>query len=308
MDAQLQQQQLLQQKQAQVAANTMAENQNQQQLQPINEPPVSNIRGTPLPKRKEENPSLLPGIPDPVFPKLADADLTDEISFFDKVKRMIAHKQTYNEFLKFIRLYSCDVIDKNTLVERVGGFIGGFPELFDWFKNFVGYDDTPLHIENIAIKKQQLDLNLCKSCGPSYRLLPKSQTYMPCSGRDEMCWEVLNDEWAGHPVWASEESGFIAHRKNQYEDIFFRIEEERHEYDFYMEANLRTIQTLETIANRIANMTPEEKSNFKLPPGLGHTSVTIYKKVIRKMKNGEELIENGIKFGEKWSKKLFTNH
>ncbi|GME92839.1 unnamed protein product [[Candida] boidinii] len=249
----------------------------------MNEPPVSNMRSTPMPKRKEENPSLLPGIPDPVFPKLADADLTDEISFFDKVKRMIAHKQTYNEFLKFIRLYSCDVIDKNTLVERVGGFIGGFPELFDWFKNFVGYDDTPLHIENIAIKKQQLDLNLCKSCGPSYRLLPKSQTYMPCSGRDEMCWEVLNDEWAGHPVWASEESGFIAHRKNQYEDIFFRIEEERHEYDFYMEANLRTIQTLETIANRIANMSPEEKASFKLPPGLGHTSVTIYKKVIRKV-------------------------
>lgn len=106
---------------------------------------------------------------------------------------------------------------------------------------------------------------------------------MPCSGRDEMCWEVLNDEWVGHPVWASEDSGFIAHRKNQYEETLFKIEEERHEYDFYIEANLRTIQTLETIANKIANMTPEEKATFKLPPGLGHTSVTIYKKVIRKV-------------------------
>ena len=59
---------------------------------------------------------------------------------------------------------------------------------------------------------------------------------MPCSGRDEMCWEVLNDEWVGHPTWASEDSGFIAHRKNQYEEILFKIEEERLEFDYYMES------------------------------------------------------------------------
>ncbi|KAH3661386.1 hypothetical protein OGAPHI_006793 [Ogataea philodendri] len=266
-----------------------------QMTQPYDEPPVSNLRATLQPRRrKDENPSLLPGVPEPVFPNTAESDLTDEITFFDKVKKTIANKQTYNEFLKFLRLYSSEVIDKDTLIEKVDGFLGGFPDLFDWFKSFVGWEEKPLHIENIAIKKQQLDLMMCKACGPSYRLLPKSQTFMPCSGRDEMCWEVLNDEWAGHPVWASEESGFIAHRKNQYEDILFRTEEERHEYDFYMEANLRTIQTLETIANRLANMTADEKAKFKLPPGLGHTSVTIYKKVIRKVYDkdkGFEVIE-----------------
>ncbi|KAG7882014.1 hypothetical protein KL935_001171 [Ogataea polymorpha] len=265
-----------------------------QMTQPYDEPPVSNIRASLQPRRKDENPSLLPGVPEPVYPNAVESDLTDEVTFFDKVKKAINNKQTYNEFLKFLRLYTSEVIDKDTLVEKAEGFIGGFPDLFDWFKSFVGWEEKPLHIENIAIKKQQLDLMMCKACGPSYRLLPKSQTYMPCSGRDEMCWEVLNDEWAGHPVWASEESGFIAHRKNQYEDILFRIEEERHEYDFYMEANLRTIQTLETIANRLANMTPDEKAKFKLPPGLGHTSVTIYKKVIRKVYDkdkGFEVIE-----------------
>ncbi|KAK6874702.1 Transcriptional regulatory protein SIN3 [Candida tropicalis] len=148
---------------------------------------------------------------------------------------------------------------------------------------FVGYEDKPQNIENITFKKHHLELSLCKAYGPSYRQLPKAETYMPCSGRDEMCWEVLNDEWVGHPTWASEDSGFIAHRKNQYEEILFKIEEERLEFDYYMESNLRTIQILETIANRIANMTPEQKANFKLPPGLGHNSMTIYKKVIRKI-------------------------
>ncbi|CAY70276.1 Component of the Sin3p-Rpd3p histone deacetylase complex [Komagataella phaffii GS115] len=254
----------------------------QQQLAQIGqtqEYPVSDLRGP-----VNTGPaSLLMGVPQPVSTGISDSNLSEEISFFDKVKKSISNKQTYNEFLKLINLYSQDIIDKDVLVAKVECFIGAFPELFSWFKTFVGYEEKSLHIENITFKKHQLELSLCKSCGPSYRLLPKAETYMPCSGRDDMCWEVLNDEWVGHPTWASEESGFVAHRKNQYEEVLFRIEEERHEYDYYMEANLRTIQTLETIANRIANMTPEEKAHFKLPPGLGHTSSTIYKKVIRKI-------------------------
>lgn len=261
--------------------------QKQGQLQPADEFPVSNLRGAPLEQQQlqqqNEKPALIAGVLEPVYPKTLDTDLSNELAFFDKVKKAIGNKQTYNEFLKLLKLFSSDVIDKSTLHDKARTMIGGFPELFEWFKNFIGWEEKPLRIENIAIKKQQLDLMMCKAAGPSYRQLPKSQTKMPCSGRDELCWSIFNDEWVGHPVWASEESGFIAHRKNQYEEMLFRIEDERHEYDYYMEANLRTIQTLETIANRIANMTPEEKSRFKLPIGLGHTSSTIYVKVIRKI-------------------------
>jgi paired amphipathic helix protein Sin3a len=116
----------------------------------------------------------------------------------------------------------------------------------------------------------------------------------PCSGRDEMCNEVLNDKWASHPTWASEDSGFVAHKKNQYEDILHRIEEERHDYDFNIEANLRTIQLLEPIAQRIAGMTQEEKNNFRVAPGLGGQSKTIYQRVIKKVwgkENGLEIID-----------------
>lgn len=232
------------------------------------------------------NPTLVPGIPEPVPPSanVPQSSLLEELGFFDKVKKAVGNKQTYNEFLKVLNLYSQDIIDKETLVARVDSFLGDkFPDLLNWFKQFVGYKEKSLHIEDITFKKHQLELSLCKTYGPSYRQLPKVETYMPCSGRDEMCWEVLNDEWVGHPTWASEDSGFISHRKNQYEEILFKIEEERLEFDYHMEANLRTIQTLETIANRIANMTPEQKASFKLPPGLGHSSQTIYKKVIRKI-------------------------
>lgn len=232
------------------------------------------------------NPTLVPGVPEPVPPSavVQSTSLLEELNFFDKVKRAIGNKQTYNEFLKILNLYSQDIIDKVTLVERVDSFLGdNHADLLNWFKQFVGFEEETQHIEDITFKKHQLELSLCKAYGPSYRQLPKVETYMPCSGRDEMCWEVLNDEWVGHPTWASEDSGFISHRKNQYEEILFKIEEERLEFDYHMEANLRTIQTLETIANRIANMSPEQKASFKLPPGLGNNSQTIYKKVIRKI-------------------------
>ena len=229
------------------------------------------------------DPSLVPVIPEPIEPMENEVSLVEETSFFDKAKKFIGNKQIYTEFLKILNLYSQDLLDRDELVEKVEYYLGGNKELFDWFKNFVGYEKKPKHIENIVHEKHRLDLDLCEACGPSYKKLPKADTFMPCSGRDEMCWEVLNDEWVGHPVWASEDSGFIAHRKNQYEETLFKIEEERHEYDFYIEANLRTIQTLETIANKIANMTPEEKATFKLPPGLGPVSYThldVYKRQV----------------------------
>lgn len=267
--------------------------QQQQQLQQQLQLQQQIIMEDQLPVRPEIDldPSIVPVVPEPTEPIEDNLTLMEETTFFEKAKKFIGNKQVYTEFLKVLNLFSQDIIDINELVDKVENFLGGQPDLFNWFKNFVGYQDKPKIIENIVHEKHKLDLDLCEAYGPSYKKLPKTDTYMPCSGRDDMCWQVLNDEWVGHPVWASEDSGFIAHRKNQYEETLFKIEEERHEYDYYIESNLRTIQTLETIANRIANMTPEEKKNFKLPPGLGHTSLTIYKKVIRKVYDKERGFE-----------------
>jgi paired amphipathic helix protein Sin3a len=105
----------------------------------------------------------------------------------------------------------------------------------------------------------------------------------PCSGRDEMCHSVLNDDWASHPTWASEDSGFVAHRKNQFEEGLHRIEEERHDYDFNIEANAKVIQLLEPIAQSLLTMDAVERENFRMPLGLGGQSQAIYKRVLKKI-------------------------
>ena len=65
---------------------------------------------------------------------------------------------------------------------------------------------------------------------------------------------MLNDEWISHPTWASEESGFIAHKKNQFEDTLHRSEEERHEYQTHIDAITSTIALLEPLQARIEEM------------------------------------------------------
>ena len=106
---------------------------------------------------------------------------------------------------------------------------------------------------------------------------------MTCSGRDEMCRSVLNDEWVSHPTWSSDDSGFLVQKKNVYEEALHRSEEERHEYDFHIEAIARTIAMLEPINNKISQLSVEERGNFKLKPNLGGSGKSIHQRVIKKI-------------------------
>lgn len=240
------------------------------------------------------SPGLVPSLPTPIAPTTS-AGTSEEVGFFDRAKKVISNKNAMNEFLKLCNLFSQDLIDNTTLVFRARSFIGGNPDLMKWFESFVGYDEHDILIENkVRIPPGRPSLSNCRALGPSYRMLPKREMAKPCSGRDELCNAVLNDEWASHPTWASEDSGFIAHRKNVHEEGLHRIEEERHDYDYNIEACARTIQLLEPIAQQLRRLSDVEQRTYQLPPGLGGQSETIYKRIIMKIYNrekGQEVIE-----------------
>jgi paired amphipathic helix protein Sin3a len=211
------------------------------------------------------------------------------VAFFDKVKKYLSNKQIFAEFLKLCNLYTQDLIDKAVLVHKVSNFIGQNAELIDFFKKFVEYRGPEEIIDNRPRPPTgKVSLSNCRGLGPSYRLLPKRERLRPCSGRDELCYSVLNDEWASHPTWASEDSGFVAHRKNQFEEGLHRIEEERHDYDFNIEANAKVIQLLEPIAHQILNLQPFEMANFRMPTGFGGQSQSIYKRIFKKIYGAEK--------------------
>lgn len=104
-----------------------------------------------------------------------------------------------------------------------------------------------------------------------------------------MCRAVLNDEWVSHV--SSEDVGFFTNPKNIYEEALHRSEEERHEYDFHIEAIVRTIAILEPINTKIVMLVPEERNNFKLKPNLGGSAKAIHHRVIKKIYGREAGLE-----------------
>lgn len=106
-----------------------------------------------------------------------------------------------------------------------------------------------------------------------------------------MCRTVLNDEWVSHPTFASEDSGFFTQKKNIYEEALHRSEEERHEYDFHIDAIARTITVLDPIDRKIAQMTNEERAAFKLKPNFGGTGKAIHQRIIKKIYGREAGLE-----------------
>lgn len=229
------------------------------------------------------SPSLVPSLPVPIPPTPLPST-SDDLAFFDRVKKYIANKQTFNEFLKLCNLFSQEVVDKNILVHKAATFIGSNQDLMAWFKKFIKYDgQDEIIVNEPRVGEDKVVLSNCRGLGPSYRLLPRVEKHRACSGRDELCHQVLNDDWASHPTWASEDSGFIAHRKNSFEESLHRTEEERHDYDFNVEACLRTIQLMEPIAQQLKLMSDEERAGFDLPRGMGGQSHTIYERVVKKV-------------------------
>jgi paired amphipathic helix protein Sin3a len=118
------------------------------------------------------SPTLTPAHPEPLPPTTNSGSATEELAFFDRVKKHIANKQTFNEFLKLCNLFSQDLIEKNILVEKMSSFIGEKTELMTWFKNFVGYEGKDEMIENRPRSNGRVSLSNCRALGPSYRLLP----------------------------------------------------------------------------------------------------------------------------------------
>lgn len=209
----------------------------------------------------------------------------DEAEFFEKVKNYINNKQIYGEFLKCLNLFSQDILRVQDLVHLVQGFLGSSPELFNWFKKYIGYKELasiPKKESKDGRNVPELNLNSCKRYG-SYRALPKKYPIAPCTGRTPLCHEVLNDSLVSCPSFNSEDSTFLCSKKNQYEEALFRCEDERYELDLLIDGNQAAIQVFEPIAHKLEVISPEEADSFSLSGNLGGTSEIIYNRAIKKV-------------------------
>lgn len=96
---------------------------------------------------------------------------------------------------------NCDVVPHNNCIlpqiayQFLVWFFRKFPELFNWFKNFLGYKES-VHLESFPKERategiaMEIDYASCKRLGSSYRALPKSYQQPKCTGRTPLCKEV----------------------------------------------------------------------------------------------------------------------
>uniref|UniRef100_A0A8B9KCR4 Paired amphipathic helix protein Sin3a n=1 Tax=Astyanax mexicanus TaxID=7994 RepID=A0A8B9KCR4_ASTMX len=210
-----------------------------------------------------------------------------ESLFFEKVRKALRSAEAYDNFLRCLVVFNQEVISRTELVQLVLPFLGKFPELFTWFKNFLGYKEIS-HLESYPKERategiaMEIDYSSCKRLGFSYRALPKSYQQPKCTGRTPLCKEVLNDTWVSFPSW-SEDSTFVSSKKTQYEEHIYRCEDERFELDVVLETNLATIRVLETVQKKLSRMSAEEQAKFRLDNTLGGTSEIIHRKAIQRI-------------------------
>nr|XP_057901878.1 paired amphipathic helix protein Sin3a-like [Doryrhamphus excisus] len=215
-----------------------------------------------------------------------------ETMFFEKVKKALRSSEAYENFLRCLHIFNQEVISRAELVQLVVPFLGKFPELFTWFKNFLGYRESShsesSHAETLPKERategiaMEIDYASCKRLGSSYRALPKSYMQPKCTGRTPLCREVLNDTWVSFPSW-SEDSTFVSSKKTQYEEHIYRCEDERFELDVVLETNLATVRALESVQQRLSRMSAEEQVRFKLDNTLGGSSEVIHRKAIQRI-------------------------
>lgn len=212
-----------------------------------------------------------------------------EFAFFEKVRKALKSPDVYENFLRCLVLFNQEVISRPELVQLATTFLGKFPDLFTWFKMFLGYKDNQQTETNISGFKDrgtggelahlEIDFASCKRSGASYRALPKSYTQPKCSGRTVLCKELLNDMWVSLPSW-SEDTQFPGTRKTQYEEHIYKCEDERFELDVVIEMNLTTIKVLEGVQKKLSRMSSDEQQKFRLDNSLGGTSDAIHRKAI----------------------------
>ncbi|XP_023025930.1 SIN3 transcription regulator family member A isoform X2 [Leptinotarsa decemlineata] len=216
----------------------------------------------------------------------------NDYAFFDKVRKALRSQDAYNNFLRCLTLFNQEIVSKSELIQISTPFIGKFPELLRWFREFLGQNNettTEAVPFNVARNERpqgdhalEIDLATAKRLGASYCIIPKAQEGMKCSGRTQLCKEVLNDQWVSFPTW-SEDSTFVSSRKTQYEEYMYRCEDERFELDVVIEVNASTIRVLEGVNKKLSRMSQDDASKYKLDDCLGGSSPTLHQRAIRRI-------------------------
>ena len=271
----------------------------QTRLKSPSQPPPVNHNLVELNKAKKKQSGETINLKDKAPPPRVAPSKSEDFEFFKQLKQVLNNDLVYNDFIKCLSLYNNDVIKVKELLLFAQDVMSEYPHLFAQFKKMLKIKDAPMMKtrssdtkdsgrENITGKRVssfqppfaldeeaepivpsqpfiEIDFMTCKRYGPSYRALPKNYQHPTCSGRKPEHQEVLNDTWVSIPTGTEDDgASFKASRKNQYEEVLFKCEDDRYELDLVVELNASCINFLEPIRDKLAEMDEQALIKFKI--------------------------------------------
>lgn len=187
----------------------------------------------------------------------------EELQYFFRIKEALSETD-YEEFLKVLSIYNAKAMTLADLYYVLCDILRDVDDdIINWLKDFLQVED--LVDDEPRGYLADFDWSRSEKLGPSYRSTPMKWRLWKCSGRadDPICAEVLNDIWISVPT-GSEDGTFKFSRKNHYEEILFKCEDDRYELDLLIETNLSTIRFLETVYSDILEMPADKGKKFAL--------------------------------------------
>lgn len=193
-----------------------------------------------------------------------------ERQFFDSAREVLATYtrdggQAWAEFVKCLDLYAQEVLSRSEMLNLVEPLLGKRnTKLFEEFKRILGasgaqsVSQPSMEDSWHSVPLSEIDFSRCRRCSPSYRALPRDYPAPPCGGRSDEEAKVLNNVWVSLPVGSEESYTFRHMRRNTYEEILFRCEDERFEIDMVIDSNAATLARLEPIAEEIGQLAENE--------------------------------------------------
>ncbi|CAF4685393.1 unnamed protein product [Rotaria sp. Silwood1] len=213
----------------------------------------------------------------------------DEIAFFDKVQRTLRSPLVFDNFLRCILLYTKRIISRIELFELIQSYLGHVPELLKTFQELINLREPgeviipkSIYDQNDTDSMISIDYGSCSQYGTSYRSVPRSYIPPTCSGRTQLCKEVLNDHCVLFPTF-TDESSSVAAKKSVFEEHMYKIEDERFELDIVMEVNLSAIRALESVQLHMNSLTSEQLNNFQLDDQLGGQSTFTQRQAVQRI-------------------------
>jgi paired amphipathic helix protein Sin3a len=137
--------------------------------------------------RSAEGPSSQHQLPQVVSGLISSRTLQEnsDLLFFDRVKRALENRETYNEFLKLNNLFTQRIIDTGQLIKESRSYLGD-TELLKQFQAILGFDERKVKEQSLftsqngwtrpviaGLRDRPGRININTQCG-SYRKLPEN--------------------------------------------------------------------------------------------------------------------------------------